>query len=219
MRNISMAHFRDNALIAKASYIAPDKSGKGQMGETIAMGYVIGDAVDFRDKQFEDAKTGQTTTSVCIIGQFIGVNYADKAAAEDKGETYVPMESGQCYLPGYFADTLKGMLKANPNGSGFAVELLIGPNSGGKGVPYTYDVRNLVKPDPHSRLVRMMAAVVDGGAVTIPNALSQLVGSSVKALGHNPATGEVAADVIDGTADAGEPDAKPAPVAKGGKKA
>lgn len=198
VRAIGTQTFRTKKAIANA--IAKTEND----GRT-ALGQVFGAVMGYNEK-VTNQKDGTVSKSYQFLGQFEAVSF----------ETGEIIKSGMCYLPSYFADTIRAYIeRLSKSGSAagleFAIEIGMEPNprsKEGEGVAYQYYVKNLIPPaqnDPLEALKRR-----------VPKAVLKLPIYDHLALEHDPAA-EAGAVAETGAAETGA-GATQAPAGKLGKK-
>ncbi len=175
-----------------ADRLAIAKNGK-------ALGQIIGVVFDVQEKE-GTLPDGSKKMSLLAIGDFEAVNYAT-------GEV---VNSGAAYLPGYFADTLKGYQKAT---SGqpveLAVEIILTPT--GKPIPTAYEVRPLIKRPADSPLNRIKESLQAAGRLRLPPPVARTVVAIEGTIDPDTSGGEPEFE------DEGEGEQASADKAKGGK--
>lgn len=154
-RTIQMKDFRDNAVI-KA--LVNQEINEACVGRVVGIAY---GTVDKTGTLLND--DGSPKVSTLVMGDFQAI--AEKPGAQ-------PLEAGQIYLPGYFADEIKAATAKSDGGISFAVEVWMEKNprafTGEKGeysggVAYQYSVRNILEREKHDPLSQLKAKLAASG--------------------------------------------------------
>ena len=128
----------------------------------LKLGQLLGEGIDFQDRENvmkEKDGTEKLQKSVCIVGSFEAVCFATGEVQEAAG----------AYLPAFFADMVKGMVKSGERPS-FAIE--IGAELTGRSIPWSWVVTNLAPPSQDSAIQKLKRQLAARGELRLPAPVS-----------------------------------------------
>lgn len=154
-RNISMAFFKPGSEAATKQLQKDIIDGK-----TVKLGQIIGSAYKAKEETQEDPDGGNARTSIRILGDFEAMNAFT-------GEI---VESGNLFLPKYFAEQVGAALEANKGSVEFGINIWMEPNPKADrgGVIYRYAVENLLGRKAGSPLEMVKRAMAKAGTLALP---------------------------------------------------
>lgn len=160
-RSIQMKFFAGKETIKNVT-IASAKIAAGMNPDEvedrlIVGGQIIGQIFDVKGK-VSKLPDGTEHESLVAIGEFEAANY----------ETGEVVSSTAAYLPGYYLETVQSMLDKARDVPAiiFAVEVSIVAT--GKTVPYSYEVKNLIRRRPENPLNALKAEMKAAGRLRLP---------------------------------------------------
>lgn len=152
-RSIQMKMFATK--VQQAEVALAREKGEPEEKWKIGVGQIVGRIFEVNERENE-LPDGQMKTSLVAVGEFEAVIYGT-------GEV---MESITAYLPGYYLESVRGALKQGAGAVVVGIEVVL--TATGKGVPYAYEVRNLVPREADNPINRVKALLAKTGRLRLP---------------------------------------------------